>query len=247
MATRRILLTGAAGGLGLSMAAVLAEAGYSLVLLDRAPGVADQAAELRGQGFDASHVLFDLADMDRLPAMTASLAERQGTIDILINNAGIGLPGAHGRPPVIADVSGGDWARVLAVNLTAPMLLCQALLPAMADRGWGRIVNISSRAGRTSVPASDVAYAATKAGIIGLTRRLALEVAAQGITVNAIAPGHIDTALARQSSAPGRSTIPVGRVGLPAEVAAAVRYLIGEDAGYTTGAVLDVNGGAFIG
>lgn len=245
------LVTGAANGLGAAIVDALAAARHRLILLDKDADVTARAAALRDAGHDAQAIHADLAETDAIPALIAGLRDRMGPVHILVNNAGIGIPGSGGGAAALGEVGIESWERVIAVNLTAPFLLCQALVPGMVAHGWGRVVNMSSRAGRTAVAASDAAYASTKAGIIGLTRRLALEVAEHGVTVNAIAPGRFDTALANHSSAPDSKAvidaIPVRRVGRPAEVAAAVRYLASNDAGFITGAVLDINGGTFIG
>ena len=253
MAMRTALVTGAANGFGWETARKLAAAGHRVVLADRAEGVHARAETLRGEGRDAAAELLDVSDAAAIREVTERLIAQHGCIDILVNNAGMGTPrrGADGGVPAIHEMQDGDWAEVLAVNLTGPFLLSRAVVPGMRAGGWGRIVNISSRAGRTAVMAGDIAYAATKAGLVGMTRRLAAEVAADGVTVNAVAPGRFDTALARRSGeaviAQALQGIPAARVGRPEEIAATVAFLCSEEAGYMTGTVIDVNGGAFMG
>jgi 3-oxoacyl-[acyl-carrier protein] reductase len=248
---RTALVTGAAAGFGLATSRRLGGLGHHVVMLDRAPEVAARAEELRGTGARVTALRYDVTDVDGIPALVEGLVAEHGPIQVLVNNAGTGARGPDGRAPDIEALGPEVWNHVLTLNLTAVFLLCRAVLGPMRTASWGRIVNISSRAGRTAVGPSDVSYAASKAGVVGLTRRLALQVAPYGITANAIAPGRFDTALANSASADviraATAAIPVGRVGRPEEIAAAVAYLVSEDAGYVTGAVLDVNGGTFMG
>jgi 3-oxoacyl-[acyl-carrier protein] reductase len=244
--TRCALVTGAAHGLGATIAADLVAEGVDVHLIDRDPGVHDVADRV---GTEASatatgHVV-DLGDDAAILAATAALP----SIDILINNAGI-HPKLDGKAIPIAKLELADWNAMIAINLTAAFLLCRELAPAMSSRGWGRIVNISSRAGRTYSPLSSVAYAATKAALIGFSRTLAAEVARDGVTVNTVAPGPVQTTLTDESSDSTQAslvgTIPLGRYGKAEEVAAAVCFLASDAASYLTGAVIDVNGGSFM-
>jgi 3-oxoacyl-[acyl-carrier protein] reductase len=248
---RTALITGAANGFGWATAQRLAAAGHRVILLDRSEDVSARAEALGRSGGAAQAIVLDLADSEGILATAQEVLAAHGRVDILVNNAGVGLALPGGGVPMIGDVALADWNKVLAVNLTATFLLSQAFVPGMVESGWGRIINISSRAGRTAVAASEVSYAASKAGIIGLTRRLALQVAANGVTVNAIAPGRFDTALANAGDsatiAQSMAAIPVGRAGHPDELAALISFLVSDEAGYLTGAVLDVNGGSFIG
>ena len=172
------------------------------------------------------------------------MLERFGKVEILVNNAGITRDG------LMMAMKRADWDTVLGTNLTGAFLLTQAVLRPMLKNRWGRIVNISSVVGRTG-QAGQVNYAASKAGLIGLTRSLAREVASRGITVNAVAPGYIETpmtaVLDAQQRAAMMAQIPLGRAGTDAEIAQAVVFLASEAAGYITGHVLDVNGGMFMG
>jgi NAD(P)-dependent dehydrogenase (short-subunit alcohol dehydrogenase family) len=167
---------------------------------------------------------------------------------VLVNCAGIQPQASDRGKNFIEDVSDEIWDRTLAVNLTAPFLLARALVPAMKDRGWGRVVNIASRAGQTYVAATTTDYSATKAGLIGLTRMLAGECGPHGVTVNSVAPGRISTPLANANAedaiAAMVSTVPLGRVGEPDEVAAAVAFLASDASSYITGETIAVNGGA---
>jgi 3-oxoacyl-[acyl-carrier protein] reductase len=170
--------------------------------------------------------------------------ERFGKVEILVNNAGITRDG------LVLRMKRADWDDVLATNLTGAFLLTQALLSAMLKNRWGRIINISSVVGRTG-QAGQVNYAATKAGLIGMTRALAREVASRGVTVNAVAPGYVETpmtaVLDEKQTAAMLAAIPLGRAGTDTDIAHAVSYLASDGAGYVTGHVLDVNGGMFMG
>lgn len=236
------LVTGAASGIGLESARRLAAAGCRLVLLDRSERVRDVAAKLGG---GARAVVVDLDDLDATAEAADALAEGEG-IDILVNNAGV-HPKRDGRIATLEEITVADWDFVFRVNVTAPFLLCQKLLPAMKRKGWGRIVNIASRAGRTYSPRAGTHYSASKAAVLGMTRKIAGDHAAFGITANCIAPGQIETPLARTSApeiiAGAVERIPARRLGEAAEVASAVVYLASEGAAFVNGAVIDVNGG----
>ncbi len=250
MEQRVAVVTGAAQGLGQAMAQRLAQDGFHVVLVDRSEQVRERAAELAQSGWRASAVVADLLDSPALPAMAQNVLHLHGRCDVLVNNAGIHLKKANGERYRLEDLTPDNWASTLAVNLTAPLLLCQAFLPGMKRRQWGRVINVSSRAGRTYTAASSPSYATTKAGIVGLTRSMAGEYAPHGITCNCVAPGRIRTPMAEASDPVMRANalkeIPVGRLGEPAEIAATVGFLASEEAGFVTGAVIDVNGGSFM-
>lgn len=240
------LVTGAASGIGLACAQALSQAGHNLVLLDKSEFVDDVAQTLVRQERSAHALIGDLADTGFIAALPQRLQELGVTIDILVNNAGIHMK-RDGKIPAFLDISLEDWETTFRVNCTAPFLLAQALVPSMRERRFGRIINIASRAGRTYSARAGAHYSASKAAIIGLTRKIAGDFAAEGITANAIAPGQVDTPLTQRSApeviARAIQNIPAARVGKAEEIAAAAAFLASEAAAYVNGAVLDVNGG----
>jgi 3-oxoacyl-[acyl-carrier protein] reductase len=240
--SRVALVTGAAQGLGAAIARRLARDGLSVACVDRSATVEDVARELRDAGYQAHGEVRDLADPAEAVGAVRSAVARLGRIDVLVNNAGIGL-----YRPEIQDLQPEEWRQVMDVNLTAPFLLAREALPGMKAAGWGRIVNISSRAARIAIPGSDVSYPASKAGLIAMSRQLAMEGAKFGVTSNAICPGRFNTALGAPPPDLDLSVaIPVGRLGEPDEIGALVAFLVSDDAAYITGAVIDINGGAMM-
>ena len=242
---RIALVTGASQGIGRACALALGKAGATVALAARNEAkLADVAAEIEAAGGKAAAFALDVADEASLKAGAKAVLEKFGKVEILVNNAGITRDG------LVLRMKRADWDDVLSTNLTGAFLLTQALLSAMLKNRWGRIINISSVVGRTG-QAGQVNYAATKSGLIGMTRSLAREVASRGITVNAVAPGYIETpmtaVLDEKQTAAMMATIPLGRAGTDADIASAVVYLASEGAGYVTGHVLDVNGGMFMG
>lgn len=223
---RRVLVTGTASGAGRATAAAFVESGAAVVGVD----IADQA--------DATwdSLVADLSDPEAIARVLADVGE----IDVLVN--------AHGvlRPQAIEEISADDFDRVIAVNLRSVFLLCQAFAPAMVERGWGRLINFSSVVAHTGGVTS-AAYAAAKAGVIAMSKSMARRYAPDGVTVNSIAPAAIDTPLnaflTEDQRADIEASIPVGRFSQPEEFAAVVLFLASEDAGYITGATIDVNGG----
>ena len=247
---RAALVTGAARGLGLAIARHLAGLGHPVVLADVDAEVLATAERLRAEGLDAQGLQLDVSDAAGVAGLPARLGPHWEHLAILVNNAGIS-PKTQGRKRLVSEMPLDEWQRVLAINLTGAFLVTQACLPALCRRGWGRIVMVTSQAARTRTPVPGAHYAASKAGMTGLARVLAGEVAAQGVTVNCVAPGRIDSAMTAaidaQTNAALAQAIPVGRLGRPEEVAAAVAFLVSDGASYLTGATLDVNGGNFMG
>lgn len=246
---RAALITGAARGIGFAVARRLAREGHPVVLLDSSPDVARSAWELSDAGYAARSLHVDITDEAEVQTLPDRLGDWWTRLAILVNGAGIS-PKHEGRKRLVAEMPTGEWQRVLAVNLTGSFWVTRACLPSLCAHGWGRIVMITSQAARTRTPVPGAHYAASKAGLTGFARVLAGEVAAQGVTVNCVAPGRIESSMtaAVDSSvnAAHAQTIPAGRLGTAEEVAATVAFLISSDAGYLTGATLDVNGGSFM-
>ena len=232
------LVTGASGGIGGAIATALHGAGAVVGLSGtREAPLAELAAELG----ERAHVLpCDLSDMAAVEALPKRAAEAMGTLDILVNNAGIT------RDNLFMRMSDEDWQSVIDVDLTSAFRLCRGAVRGMMKARWGRIVNITSVVGTAGNP-GQANYCAAKAGLTGMSKALAQEVASRGITVNCIAPGFIATAMTDKlnDEQKGRITasIPTGRMGAPEEIASAVLYLASVEAGYVTGATLHVNGG----
>ncbi len=232
------LVTGASGGIGAEIARALHAAGATVGLSGtRVEPLEALAAELGSR----AHVLpCNLSVAEEVEALVKRAAEAMGSVDILVNNAGITRDG------LVMRMSDEDWASVLDVNLTSTFRLCRAAVRGMMKARWGRIVNIGSVVGTTG-NGGQVNYAASKAGLLGLSKSLAAEVASRGITVNVVAPGFIATAMTDKLNDDQKARIltavPAGRMGEPGEIAAAVLYLASQEAAYVTGATLHVNGG----
>lgn len=245
------LLTGAARGIGFASACLLGQGGNRIAIADiDAAEVKAAAARLREAGIEAHGYHLDVADPAAVKAVVAMVDTDLGGVDILLNSAGI-LPRPDGKNPTIENMPLEIWNRTLAVNLTGPMLMAQACIPLMRRHGWGRIITISSRSARAKT-FGNPHYSASKSGLTGLHRIMAQEVGPYGITVNCIAPTRVNTTL-NDNLADGGVTLaaaikeaPVGRVAEPEDVAAAVAYLASRDAGFVTGAILDLTGGAFM-
>lgn len=217
---------------------------YFLVLCDISASHLDKAvAEMFASGLTVTPLLVDVADEASVRAMRATLERDFGRLDVLVNSAGI-LGLVDNKAPKVEDTPLALWERVLEVDLTGPFLVCREMIPLMRANGWGRIINIASRAG-------DPAYSAAKAGLVGFSRFLAGDVAPYGITVNCIAPSFIPTGLVASMNLDGvvASSVgntPLGRLGVPEDVAGAAAFLASQDASFITGAVLDVNGGSYM-
>ncbi|MHB1582285.1 MAG: SDR family NAD(P)-dependent oxidoreductase [Acidimicrobiales bacterium] len=238
------IVTGAASGIGLAIAERLSTDGAAVAIFDRNGEAAHAAAAaVSARGGSAIGLEVDVTDRPRVEAAVAEVAERLGPPLILVNNAGRDsfLP--------FLEIDLEHWRQVLEVNLTGTFHCCQVVLPHMIEAKWGRIVNISSSSTHGGVPRM-TAYVASKSGVIGLTKCLALEFGRKGITVNTIPPGFIDTPMLRAASAAGQldieaatKTTPVGRAGRPEDIAAACSFLCRDEASYVTGQVIGVNGG----
>ncbi|MCC2668847.1 MAG: 3-oxoacyl-ACP reductase [Armatimonadetes bacterium] len=238
---RVAVVTGASRGIGRSIAVVLARAGARVALVARDEALlADAADIIRDAGGEALIVPADVKDATACREVVERVQTAWGRLDILVNNAGIGASGPIDR------VTEAQWDEILDTNLKSMFLLSQAAAPLMQELGWGRIVNISSIAAQTGGVSGAVAYSASKGGALAFTKSLARDLAPAGITVNSITPGQIETDMGRVS--PERlpqilSLIPLGRLGVPEDIAYATLFLCSEEAGYITGATLDVNGG----
>jgi 3-oxoacyl-[acyl-carrier protein] reductase len=244
MKGRVAFITGAGQGIGRACALELARAGARVALgarsLDKLEAVAE---EIRASGGEAFVTPLDLGSTESIQAAFMKAAAEAGPIEILVNNAAVTRDGIAMR------MSAEAWNEVLQTNLTGAFQCIQQVLRPMSKARWGRIVNVSSVVAQSGNP-GQANYVAAKAGLIGLTKSLAIEMAARNITVNAVAPGFIETAMTDALNAEQRATvldrIPLGRIGAPEEVAAAVRFLASREAAYITGHVLNVNGGMYL-
>ncbi|SEA23427.1 3-oxoacyl-[acyl-carrier-protein] reductase [Rubrimonas cliftonensis] len=235
---RRALVTGASGGIGAAAARALHAQGATLALAARR---ADALQALADELGDRVHVTpCDLSDPASVDALPKAAADAMGGVDILVNNAGVT------RDNLFMRMSDAEWDAVIAVNLTAAFRLARGCLRGMMKARWGRMVSITSIVGTTGNPGQGN-YAASKAGLVGMSKSLAAEVASRGVTVNCVAPGFIETAMTADLADAQKdrllSAIPAGRMGSPEEIAAAVVYLSSDEARYVTGQTLHVNGG----
>jgi 3-oxoacyl-[acyl-carrier protein] reductase len=244
MTTRTAFVTGAARGIGRACALALTKAGARAACADLdAAGVEETAKLIRDGGGEAYPVRIDISSAESVKDTMAKVAKEFGRIDILVNNAGITKDGLAMR------MKKEDWDAVININLTGSFLCAQQVIPGMLRERWGRIVNIASVVGQSGNP-GQANYVASKAGVIGLTKTLAQELGSRTITVNAVAPGFIETAMTSVLSEEARkamlSRIALQRPGTPEDIAAAVRFLASDDASYITGQVLGVNGGMYM-
>jgi len=242
MAQRIALVTGAMGGLGTAICKALSQSGFTVVAncLPNFPPRDEWLATMKADGFNFIVAEADVTDYDGCAAMVKKIEAEVGPIDVLVNNAGIT------RDAVFKKMDKGQWDAVLSTNLDSVFNVTHQVLTGMADRGWGRVINMSSVNGIKG-QFGQANYSAAKAGILGFTRAIAAEVAKKGVTVNAIAPGYIGTDMVMAIKQEVRdsivATIPVGRLGKPEEIGALCAYLVSDLAGYMTGATLNINGG----
>lgn len=241
--TKTVLITGAARGIGAACAEKFAQTGYNVVINYKTSSAQAEtlAARLQPVSKGKIHVLqADVSDSDAVNALFETTERNFGGVDILINNAGVS------QIKMLCDVSPDEWRRIFAVNTDAAYLCARRASPYMVRKKWGRIINISSMWGICGA-SCEVPYSASKAALIGFTKALAKELAPSGVTVNAIAPGLIDTAmntcLSHDELAAFTEEIPAGRIGKPYEIAHAAAFLTHEDAGYITGQTIAVDGG----
>ena len=236
------IITGAGSGIGAEMAPMFAEEGGRLVVADvNASGARETAARIEAEGGEALAVVVDITQADQVEAMVESTLDRFGRVDVLVNNAGVGL----NRP--FLETTLEEWERVVGVVLTGTFLCSQIIARVMVEQGAGRIVNVGSISGQRGAQGR-AAYGAAKAGVLQLTRVMALELAPQGVYVNAISPGPVDTPQSRRThTAATRQAyldrMPLGRYGERREVAAAALFLSSDEAGFAVGSVLNVDGG----
>lgn len=244
MGSRTALITGASRGIGKACTVALASAGYRVVLAARSVENLEATAHyVRVGGSEAFVVAMDLTNRESIVEGISKALKEFGRIDILINNAGVTKDGLAVR------MKPADWDIVLGTNLSGAFYAIQQVLPGMMRERWGRIVNISSVVGEMGNP-GQANYVASKAGLIGLTKSLAREIGSRNITVNAVAPGFIETDMTHGLTAELKQKMidqtPLGRIGCPEDVAGAVKFLVSDDASFITGHILDVNGGIYM-
>lgn len=245
--SRIALVTGAARGIGLACVQGFLKKDYRVVAADRLE-IDPKAYGKHGDSVRVERL--DVTDRAAIQSLRTRIEDEWGTVSVLVNNAGISPKKPDGASCSILEIDDIEWEQVIAVNLTAVLRMSQAFLPGMQNIKWGRIVNVSSLAGRAKSLVAGGSYTASKAGVLGLTRAVAAEMGPLGITANAVAPGRILTEMAMQAGDEVNrryaEQIPVRRLGTADEVAAAILYLASEEAGFVNGALLDINGGFYM-
>lgn len=243
------LITGAARGIGLAISQRLAAEGFPLIMTDCSEQIHSVGETLRSEGATVVAAQVDVSQTEQVQALPDLASALWPSLGIVVNNAGIS-PKHDGRKKQVDEMDLQEWVRVIDINLTGTFRVTQQCLPVMKQNRWGRVISITSQAARTRTPVPGAHYAASKAGITGLSRVLAGEVAKWGITVNCIAPGRIESDMTQAVSGSVNgdlaALIPIGRLGRVAEVAGAVAFFASHDSSYITGATLDINGGNFM-
>jgi len=233
-----------ANSIGFATAKALGERGAALVVLDVSDLVHGAGAALSDLGFTVHAATVDLTDAAAVNEVIGDARSALGPIDILVNNAGLAPAGQEKRPAAsLADTLEENWDYGVAINLKTQFNCCKAVLPDMLSRGWGRIVNISSSTGPVTALKGVTPYCAAKAGVLGLTKGLALEVAEEGILVNAVGPGWVDTGGLTPRGYAAAEAVPMGRAARPEEIAKLVAFLASDDNGYVTGQLIVIDGG----
>jgi 3-oxoacyl-[acyl-carrier protein] reductase len=230
-------------GIGYAVAKVCGQEGAALAVADISERVHEAAAALRDEGFAASSHTADLTRRDQVERIVAEALEHHGRLDVLVNNAGMVICGQDEDFTAFQDLTEDQWDFDIAINLKTQFLVTRAIVPHMIERGYGRIVNVSSVTGPVVANPAESGYCAAKAGVLGMTRGLALDVAKHGITVNAVGPGWIATGSQAEGEDVGGLNTPLGRSAFPEEVARVICFLASDDASYVTGQLIVVDGG----
>lgn len=238
-------ITGVASesGMGFATAKALAEWGASVGILDISDRVFDREMELKARGVEVMAFKADLTDRQAVREAAKTMVERFGKVDILANVAGMAYFGTEEIFKNLVDLSEKEWDFSIAINLKSTFNTIQAFLPGMIDQGYGRIVNVSSVTGPLVANPGESPYCAAKAGIVGLTKALAIETGKLGVTVNAVAPGWIKTGASTEGELAGAENTPMGRAGNPEEVAQLIRFLSSDESSYITGQNIVIDGG----